>query len=110
MTKKSVKIKPTKRQYQLLLTSLVLYVLYYVFAGEFWSVVNLGLSFNSISYATSFFIVFVPLLLISILPSYVLMKLLYLRVSEYIADRALLCLIYIAISVLSIAAFIRWPL
>ena len=107
MTKKSVKIKPTKRQYQLLLTSLVLYVLYYVFAGEFWSVINL--SFNSISYATSFFLVFVPLFVISILPSYVLMKLLYLRVSEYIADRALFCLIYIAISVLSIAAFMRWP-
>lgn len=106
MPKKSLKINLTKRHYHLLATSIILFVLYYMFWQEFWNVIGLEALFGSLSYISMYIVIFLSLLVIAIIPSYVVTKMVYSKkMSAYIADRALFGLIYIVMSILSVAIF-----
>ena len=104
MLKKLNKNESPKHLYKLLAISLLLFALYYLtwdlflkmFAGIFHGISS---GYNGI--ALTIALPFVPLLLISILPTYALMKLLEPKLSKYNLDRALSIPIYAAICITS---------
>ena len=109
MPRKTVKDLNTKYQYKLLLISLVLYVLYFMFGKAFlWAILSVVI-FGDISLSTALFVqvysLVIPLLLISFIPSYVLTKMLETTLSKYNLDRLVGIVSYAAFSFISISLF-----
>jgi len=94
-------IKPSKNQYLLLSISLVLFILYYIF----YRAVNSNSLIETESIALSILLVILPLLFISIIPSYVLAKMINVKDSPFIVIAGLFSLFYILISFVSLIIF-----
>jgi len=109
MPRKTIKNVDVKYRYKLLLISLVFFVLYCAFGRTFWEVILSTMRFGNFSLSTAlylqFFLLFIPLLLISFLPSYVLMKMLETTLSKYNLDRVVGIISYVAFSFISISLF-----
>jgi len=95
-------INPSKNQYLLLFVSLLLFISYYVF----YRVVNLVSLIETDSIALSILLVILPLLLISIIPSYVFAKIINVKNPSFIVTAVLFSLSYILISFISLVIFV----
>lgn len=91
--------KPSKKQYVLIFSSIILFVFYYIF----WRTLNLSMLVESSSISLSILLVITPLLFISIIPSYVLVKAVNLKKSSMYVNITLFSLIYVVIAFVSAA-------
>ena len=87
--------------YLLLSVSLILFILYYSFYGT----VNLNNAIETESISLSILLIVLPLLFISIIPSYVFAKMINVKKSPFIVVAGLFSLFYIFISFVSLVIF-----
>ena len=91
-------IKPSKIQYLLLSVSLVLFILYYTV----YQLVNLNGLIETDSVSLSILLAILPLLFISIIPSYVLAKIIKANNPPFIVTAVLFSIFYIVITFVSL--------
>jgi len=94
--------KPSKTQYILLVVSFALFILYYVF----WRNFNLSEAVNPSSVSLSILLVILPLLLISIIPSYVISKAIKVTSPALYVKATLFSLTYIIVAFISVVILV----
>lgn len=94
-------IKPSKNQCLLFFISLVLFIFYYAT----YRVINLINLIETNSIALSILLIFLPLLILSIIPSYVLVRMINIKNPSFIVTAVLFSLFYILVSFISLVIF-----